>query len=435
MIAVLVVCGWRTFAQGALLDLRYNGFRVEHPDHVLMDAVARLKEEAQRNQGSVVASSRCYFVTAPGDNGKVPVPITANVACGPVMFSGGSVRVPYLEFALDVAPPAHDHVAMTVDRTQQPVPISAPPPGQRLIRPDRIAPPDGTGDLDRPQVPPAIGDVLAKAAVVTPSPATTSIALVGRSSGVKLLSFGPVTQYGTGATARSAPAGRALIAFKVAAITGEDGTQSAPQLFLRIDDAKRKGPLALTNDYIVTAVPTNARRVDLVLADPGGDQAVSLLTGKADPSNPAVVRRAHRGATLSFERPVNLKVSGAKGSGITSGRVSITSVSLLYWAPDGTHASGPNRALLEIVATMRLAGDRADFGVEPDLLQASGTGDVPAKARNSAAKGSHQIVAVVDVPADITTGSILFTGMTTIAGKGTLTVQTPLTVNFTIPAG
>jgi len=41
---------------------------------------------------------------------------------------------------------------------------------------------------------------------------------------------------------------------------------------------------------------------------------------------------------------------------------------------------------------------------------------------------------VVDVPADITTGSVTFGGTTSFAGKGTLTVPT-MTFNFTFQPG
>lgn len=433
MLLILTVSGWKTFSHSTLWELRYLGYRVERAEQLLMDAAARFKQEADANRGSVTEHSRCYFVTAPGDTGAVPIPVTNHVACGPVQFVNGTVKVPYLEFALLASKPSHGHVTLSIDRAQAPIPISAPPPGQRLVRPDRLTPPDGSGDLARPGAPPAIGDVLARAATVSPAVPAANVSLIGRSTGVQLLAYGTVAQYGVGADARSAPSGRRLIAFKVAARPGEDGTSGLPSLFVRVD-GKRRGPLVLTDQYVVTAVPVTSQNVDLVLDDPGGEQSLSLLTGKPAATNPTVIRRTHRSVGLSVERAVNVKVSGKKGSGITSGKVSFTSVSLLYWAPDGSHAAGPGRALLQIVATMRLAGDKTDYGVEPGLLSASGSGDTPARARNAAARGSNSIVAVVDVPADITAGTITFQGTTTIAGKGTITVQNPLTLDFTIPA-
>jgi hypothetical protein len=398
-----------------------------------MDAQARLRLEATANKGALTSSSRCYFISAPGDDGHVPIPVTNQLACGPVRLMNDSVRVPYLVFDL-IATPSRRSVKLAVDRSRPAHSMSAPPLGQRLVRPDRVSPPDGAGDLTRPGAPPAIGDVLAKSAAVSPQPASSTISLVGRSSGVKLLAYGPVVQYGAGAEALSAPSGHRLIAFKVAPLAGEDGTTAGPALYVAVD-GQRRGPLAPTDDYVVIAVPTSAKSVSLVLADPGGDQTVSLVTGELGKDVPLVTRRANRTATLGVDRAVNVKVAGAKGSGITSGRVSFKSVSLLYWAPDGSHAGGPQRALLQIVATMRLSGDKADFGVETDLLSAAGTGDTTAKARNAAAKGSNQIVAVVDVPADITSGTVTFRGTARIAGKGTITVLTPLTLTFTIPAG
>jgi len=382
----------------------------------------------------VSPDSRCYFVTARGDSvGQYPVRLSDRVACGPVVFVDGDVRVPYLEFPVAVSTPTNEQVTLSVPKDATPYPTSGPPIGQRLVRPDRVQPPDGSGGLTRPEPPPAIGDVLTKAVDVSPRPSQTSLVMIGRTSGVRLTNLGVVDRYGLGDNARTAPEGRKLIAFSLRPLAGEAGDDE-PKLYIRVDGRKR-GPLAMTDEYVVTAVATNAKQADLVLADSGGEQSISLLTGTAASGNPMVTARKNRMVKISVTKPVTVKVSGPRGAGVTSGRVSFTALSLTYWAPDGSHASGARRALLQIVASIRLESDSSGYGAEAGLLSAAATGDTPARARNAAVDRSRQIVAVVDVPADITAGTVRFSGSAPTAAKGTLTIQTPVQFQFTIAAG
>lgn len=432
LMATLFACGWQTFGAGSIWTLLYQGNRVQNAVGVLAEATAWLKAEATPSRGVVPDGSLCYFVSAPGDSGKSPVPVTDEVACGPLQLTSGGVTVPFLTFHLTAGVPRHGRVRMVLDRASPPTPLSMPPSGQRLVRPDGRVAPGGAGDLNRPGVPPAIGDVLATTPSVSPPPPTVSVPMIGMTSGVALTSYGRVEQYGLGDQARSAPVDRVLIAFKAKALPGAYGSEP-PQLFLRVD-GKRRGPLVLTSDYVVAAVPVAATDVALVLAGQGVDQSISLLNGEPGPTNPVLTKRAHTTVTLNAVRSVNLRVKTPKGAGIVSGHVTVTSLTLLYWAPDGSRASGAGRALLQIVATLQLAGDRTTYGVEPELLAAGATGDTLAKAHNAAKSGTRQVVAVVDVPADITTGTVTFSGSTTISGKGTLTVQTPLRIDFAFDA-
>jgi hypothetical protein len=256
--------------------------------------------------------------------------------------------------------------------------------------------------------------------------------LVGHTSGVKLRGYGFVDRYGSGEQARTAPKGRRLLAFAATAINGESG-HAAPELSVRIG-ATERGPLVNTPDYVVVAVPPDAKSVDLVLTDSGVKQSISLLTGQPSATNPVVTTRANTIAKLSLSEKITVKVASPSGSGITSGRITFTRVWLSYWCADGSHASRPDRALLHVTALVRLDGDPHDYGVEPGLLAASELGGKAQKSRNAAADNTTEIDDVIEVPANIVDGAVTYSG-TAAAAKGTITVMTAVTVPFQIPAG
>jgi len=246
-----------------------------------------------------------------------------------------------------------------------------------------------------------------------------------------LRQYGFVDRYGSGDLARSAPPGRRLLAFSVASIAGESGS-AAPDLSVRVGDTER-GPLINTSDYIVVAVPNDAQSADLVLTDSGVKQSISLLTGQPGTGNPALTARTNRTATLAVTKDITVKIAGPAGSGITSGRISFTGVSLSYWCADGSHASRPDWAFLHVMATVRLDGDSHDYGVEPGLVAATASGGQVSRSRNASSDSTSQIDDVIEVPANIIDGTISYSG-TVKASKGTITVVTPVTVPFRIPA-
>jgi hypothetical protein len=283
----------------------------------------------------------------------------------------------------------------------------------------------------------ASGDVLAatdSVAAILPAAAPDSV-LLGRASGVRLLSYGFVPGYGSGSNARSAPAGMRLLAFRTEATAGETGA-APPVLSIRIGGNVR-GPLVVTSSYLVAAVPQDSTAVDLILTDTGVTQALSLLTGRPSSANPAVCLRVHRLAALEASRPVTVQVKATSGTvGITSGTLTVRSVALSYWADDGSHASSSAAALLHIDATVTLDGDPKAYGADAALLSvllpAATAMRLP--AHNAAANPATQIDDVVEVPADLTTGTISYSGSMTTS-TGMVTVQTPVLVPFSIPAG
>jgi hypothetical protein len=431
LIGVLCFGGWKSLFRHEPIQLTFAGTLISQPDAVLQTAERHLADVVYARHGQRSEHTRCYYMTAARTlSGRVAV--IDQLACGPVLFVDGDSTRPYLTFELQQRKTTADHIELSVSAEPSSTQLEGEAAGRSLVRPDGSSPPAGLGGLRSPTPPQAIGDVLTKTSAVSPELQTASetATLMGRTSGVRLRQYGFVDRYGSGDQARSAPRGRRLLAFSVAAANGESGN-AAPDLSVRVDNAER-GPLVNTTDFVVVAVPTDADNVDLVLTDSGVKQSISLLTGQPSSGNPAVTTRTNRTATLAVTKNINIKIAGPAGSGITSGRITFTGVSLSYWSADGSHASRPDRAFLHVMATVRLDGDSHDYGVEAGLLAANATGGPATEARNSSADNTSQIDDVIEVPADIVDGTITYSG-TVKASKGTMTVVTPVTVPFRIP--
>jgi len=431
LIGVLSFGGWKSLYRHAPIQLTFAGRLIDQPDAVLQTAEHHLAKLVDARNGQTSDRTRCYFMTAARTlSGRIPV--IDQLACGPVLFVDGDVTRPYLIFDVQQGQTTADHTALSVAAQPSSTQLEGETAGRTLVRPDGARPPAGTGGMLPPTPRQAIGDVLTKASTVSPDlqPASAAATLIGRTSGVQLRQYGFVDRYGSGDLARSAPHGRRLLAFSVTTISGESGN-AAPDLSVRVDDSER-GPLINTSDYVVVAVPTDAKSVDLVLTDSGVKQSISLLTGQPGAGNPALTARTNRTAALAVTKDITVKIAGPAGSGITSGRISFTGVSLSYWCADGSHASRPDRAFLHVMATVRLDGDSHDYGVEPGLLAATATGGQVSMSRNASADSTSQIDDVIEVPANIVDGVISYSG-TVKASKGTITVVTPVTVPFRIP--
>jgi hypothetical protein len=264
------------------------------------------------------------------------------------------------------------------------------------------------------------------------TPAPRGAQMIGQLSGVRLVEYGFVDSYDWGDRARTAPAGFRLLAFATDAMPGELADE-LPDLSVRVDGQER-GPLTSTSDYLVTAVPVHARSVDLVLTDSGLKQSISLLTGQPDGSNPAVTTRTHQNEQLAVARPIRVRLKTSTGTGMLDGTLTVQSLSLTYWAADGSRCGGADRAWLHVAATVKLDGDRRAYGAEAGLITVQLPGSAWLTARNAAVDPAHEVDDVIDVPASATAGLLSYSG-TLSTSKGTITVLTPITIPFAIPAG
>ncbi|HEY2041347.1 MAG TPA: hypothetical protein VGH11_01630 [Jatrophihabitans sp.] len=439
-IAVTVLlsgAGWQVLHHRPPILLTANGHRIDDPMATLQTGERKVLDLVASRHGVRANDTRCYYTTTDLSS-PYPVPVTLQIACGPVLFIDGDNSQPYLTFPLSAIPASGGRVRLTVSGDADQTLISGDSPGRRLVRPDSLQPPggiDGAGGLILPPAPPAVTDVLTHTSRIGSNitSASPSAVMIGPRSGVRLLKYGFVQRYGTGDAARSAPHGKRLLAFQVQPMPG-DLAYLPPQLSVRVGGGLERGPLIITNDYVVTAVPATAPSVDLVLTDGGVSQSLSLLTGEPGSSNPLIESRTKLTANVATSKKVTVRVKAAHGAaGLISGVMTISGVRLSYWGGDGSHASTPDRALLHVMATVKLTGDKQGYGVESGLLSVTPIGMGSAIARNAAADKNSQVDDVVDVPASITSGTISFSGTVTNS-SGSMTVITPVNVAFTIPA-
>ncbi len=299
------------------------------------------------------------------------------------------------------------------------------------------------GDLPGAPVPtPAANgsgvELLATASTVAPQPARAprGAVLIGADAGVRLLRSGFVQSFSVGTDTRAAPAGQRLLAFTVQPLSGESGADAAitPRLAVRVNGVEH-GPLVITSDYLVTAVPVGNPTVELVLDDGGLKQGLSLLTGRPAATNPSITSRANRQAVVGITKKINVRVAGVNGAvGVTSGTITLSSVALTYWGQDGTRAGTPTDAFLHVMARVTLSGDRTGYGAESGLVTVALPGSAPRQARNCAVDPATGVDDVVEVPAGTTAGTMTYSG-TLHSVKGTITVLTPVTIAFHIIAG
>ncbi|HTZ44702.1 MAG TPA: hypothetical protein VMB79_12645 [Jatrophihabitans sp.] len=463
VLGVLIGAGWTMLQPARTRELTSFGAPVSNAGSLLSGTEQAMRALVHGQHGNVPADARCYYATgtdpeagatdsaggaaaagAPGRAGTGgvgrgspdPHPAAAigdRMFCGPVRFVDGDPDRPFLTYDLvsTAGPDGRSRLSLADPHGVQ---LSADPrPDEALIRPDGEQPPARL-DLAAPRPPAAIGDVLTTTSTLrTPlTPAPASAVMVGQLSGVRLVEYGFVDVYGWGDRARTAPAGYRLLAFAVAPVPGELAAAN-PDLAVRVDGHER-GPLAMTSDYLVTAVPRHAHQVDLLLTDSGTTQSISLLTGRPAATNPAVTVRQHVRQQLGANRPVRVRLKTAAGTGELTGTLTVRQLSLSYWAADGSHCSQPDRAWLHVGAVLKLDGDRQAYGAEAGLLSVTLPGGTPQHSRNAAPDPASAVDDVVEVPASIGAGTLSFAGTVT-TDKGTLTVVTPLTLPFRFPAG
>lgn len=286
----------------------------------------------------------------------------------------------------------------------------------------------------QPQILAAVSDVLTTTNSLPSSlsQAPQDSLMVGQVSGVRLVEYGFVNSYGWADQERRAPSGFRLLAFATQPLPGETDTLT-PDLSVRVDGVER-GPLTPTSEYRVTAVPQNAQSVELLLTDSGIKQSISLLTGAPGPTNPVVTTRTNTSQMLTVSKPIRVKLTTPAGTGTLGGTLSVRSVSLSFWAANGAACAGPDRAWLHIAATVKFEGDKQAYGAEAGLISVSLPEAAPASAHNIASDPTKEVDDAVDVPASLTSGSLSYSGAVKTA-KGTITVLTPITVPFEIPAG
>ena len=419
--------------------LTFAGKDIKDASKVLDSAETNVTALVKARRGASSDSTRCYFAVPKNPSGAAKkTDVDSHLRCGPVLFVDGDPNAQYLQYLLTPTP-AGDSVALTVG-AQPSSPNPSPIGNFDLKRPDGKSPPSGAGGLTVPAPPAAETDVFTTSdlgPVTAPTASAETAVMVGRDTGVKLVSAGYVLRYGSGDDARSAPAGERLVAFKVSELDGDIGSASMWEELTVAIEGKSPQPVPKPDtetDYDVIAVPANLT-AQLTLTDGGYTQTLSLPDGKPGSQNLAVLARKNREATVNRSLPVPVVASNGSASTTITLNTTLVAVDLDYWSAEKPtlHASSPGTALLTIQMHYTDSSSPGQtYGFETGLLALKLPSGTVVKAQNVAPTG--KILNVFEVPANITTATIVAIGSETDAGI-TLTVVHSVSFPFSIPAG
>ncbi|MDT4948916.1 MAG: hypothetical protein QOJ37_1511, partial [Pseudonocardiales bacterium] len=207
------------------VKITYAGAAVSDPQGTLATAETSFATLVDSRHGRTKTSSRCYFErpTTQRANGRSS-DVTNTVLCGPVLFFDGDVTRPYLTYRLAASASAGP-VSFTVSNQPTHSDPAAAPAATTLVRPDGTSAPVATAGMSVPIPPSAAADVLQAVDVVRPAHLTSASfgAVIGANTiKIRLDDYGPVRDYGEGASERSAPPREELIAFQLEFDGGEN---------------------------------------------------------------------------------------------------------------------------------------------------------------------------------------------------------------------
>jgi hypothetical protein len=428
----------------------YRGKPVKNANATLKQAETNLNHLVADRGGVAGGSARCYFAvpTHPAAGAKSS-DVQSNLRCGPVLFVDGDPGREYLSFAL-TANAAGGSVTLTPAANPASANPEAEPANVNLERPDGAKPPAGSGGLLPPTPPAAQANSLGTGSVTQPAGTKPVTAIIGSyGGGITITEIGPVTRYGTGDNARSAPANQRLYAFKLGPAAGNSGDVKdlSGDTTLTVDSGKPQAlPPPTSGQAIVAAVPDTAKSVELILTDSGLKQSFSLLTEKPDPNNIQVLARSHRsiapGITNNATYNYSTKVVFADHvTGQTQTAVIKLATATLAYRDDTNNftASGTDKALLIPDVVYTGSHDGGPYGVDTSLLTFTPTGGAAIPAKNISSDPT-KIRNVFEVPAGVTSGTITVGGTATETFSGsastyTVTVAAPVNFPVDFPAG
>ncbi|MPQ98677.1 hypothetical protein GB931_12260 [Modestobacter sp. I12A-02628] len=433
-------------AGGLFLLLRpdsptWDGRTIAQPESVLSDAEQALTAYAEERNGVTNDSSACWFEET-GDGSDV----RDSAVCGPVLFVDGDPEQAYLRFGLTADDGSGDARLTVSDEPESPDP-SALPNSELLTRPDGRTPPDGAGGLEVPTAPAADpGAVLAgpfeDLDFTEPTgPAT----LVGPAAAITVTGLARPDRVGNGDDARRPADGEVFLAVRYTVEGGAGVSDVPPSLGYRVGEADTVpvDPALVTPGATVEAVvsaPADVTLADLVVVDGAFTQTLSLLDGAPGAGNIVVLTRTNVSQLVDANQSLS-------GNGTSPGLPVPTPVTLsvtvnevrLQWFP-GTgvtvYPSAPDRAflMLDEEGTTGLPGSTS--GRSPSSLWSLVLPDGTVVGSQDLAADPLFIATGFDVPADFTTGTLVFGGVGTYVDGGVLdfggaTVQFPVE----IPAG
>lgn len=423
VVIVVVAAGVVTvlLRSGSSPSITYHGKEIASPNAPLAKAGKAVDALVSKNHGAKSRDTRCYYAQprTPA-KGEKATDIVDSLECGPVLFVDGDRAQEYLTVPIvaDTSGTQAELTAQTSGLGSDS--LSAVPKGLTLVRPDGAGAPAGNGGLSVPQPPPAAKD-LTIATDLSPDVAPSSqlnVSMMSKDEGVTLVSAGYIPRYGSGAEARSAPAGQRLVAFQITTGVGAIGSGGSNPTLV-VDGTSRAIPLALDNEWDVAAVPSGSDPV-IQLAANGFTQTLSLPAGKAGPGNIAVLARDNTTGFIGTNFTMHSTLSNKSGYSQTD-KISAEAngAALYFWPPlhPGNHPSSATTAYLSVDLSYTNPSEPGKtIGYDPGLLTLELTSGRSVHPHNIAS-GNH-IYNVFTVPASFTSGTLVVGGSSEI-GHGT----------------
>ncbi|MDQ2749871.1 MAG: DUF2510 domain-containing protein [Actinomycetota bacterium] len=452
LVAGLLAGGYFAFLKDDAPKITYQGAKIKDASGVLTSAEHSLDGIVDKRHGAKADDTRCYYAIPKAQPaGAKKTDIDTNLRCGPVLFVDGDPAGQYLKFPVTRSGGAKP-VSLTAATTPlTDVPVSAD--DVTLQRPDGKKAPSGAGGLKVPAPPAAAADAIVAADIGSePVPAAPKGAVMGSwSGGVHVTNLGPVIRYGKGDDARSAPPGQKLIAFAGTGAEGNDlrSTDLTSSAIVVVDGASPLAvPAAASGQYVVVAVPTGAKVVDLVLRDNGLNQTLSLLDGKPGSGNVTVLARQNRETAKAATAKVVFTFSPGvvfadNSTGTTeNATVTLRLADLSYRNTDQAKpvtATRPDAAIMHVSVNYVSAHDKGTFGFPAGLLTFTPAGGKPVHARNISTTAGR-IYNVFEVPGNVTTGTLTISGAVHETFQGSpgsylFGIRAPVKIPIAIPAG
>ncbi|GAB3476781.1 hypothetical protein FB471_5728 [Amycolatopsis cihanbeyliensis] len=414
----------------------WEGETVAKAGGVLRAAEWDLAALAQDRDGVVNDDTRCYFA-AEGEPEGDAVAVRPEVWCGAVYLPDSEQGAYWLRTDVSKGERTDGGVRLEVAPIPEGARTQRLPDGVELSRPDGRDPAGGDGGLVVPPAPPAGADLLrllepgaAQRQGIAPPKAEEPVVMRGWGYGVEITGHGELDRFGRGEAVRAPAQGHRLLALAITGIEGESADAEVERLILekggerqatrdtslrvRIGEDERALPGARSlsagaERVLLVSVPRGAGTADLVLAERGLRQTVSLVTGEAGEDNPAVLGRADVStdlASLSGELTVRARAGDRFADSTAS--YQLVSARLAYYRGYGArqHAAKDSAYLL-------LWGDMEVFDEGRSLIPEWITMRLPdgstREAKNLTDRDDYVWIAI-EVPADFTHGTLVFKG-------------------------
>ncbi len=432
--------GYFAFVHKSKPKLTFNGKQIENAEQILSDGQKQVNAQVSTRHGVKSNDTRCYFgVPKTPASGAKKSDISNTLLCGPVLFVDGTTSQAYLSYNINQTGSKSGKVVLGLSETPVSPNPAAPPGAVELKRPDGTSPPSNSGNLKAPAPPTADKDALVNADL-GPSqsemkPAPTTAVMIGDTFGIRLNTIGKVDRYGRGDTARTAPSGTDLIAFTFEVTDGAtDKSADTVSVGVQIGSGEPRS-LPGRTPAVIVAVPSG-ETATLLMVDSGVTQSLALPSGARGAKNILINVRAHLSATVNKAGNFTMKLRSGGQSGSYTGRYTFQKVGL-YGTISGRHPAAQNAYLFAFLTWKKTSGTKGPF------TSSGGNGPFGFRlAELSLVAGGHTYKAktigtttVFEVPATITSGTVVVGGPTK-QPTGTIETVTPtLRLPFAIPAG